>query len=110
MSTRAIVGIISFCIAMTGIFLGNLIQTMMIGEINRKRQDGNLVFLPRLHVPENSEDIPRVSPIISEWLSSHMRIRRNGSRHYQDDWCGDCISRHRLNRVWAGGRLLRCLH
>jgi len=43
MSTRAIAGIISFCLAMTGIFLGNLVQTMMIGEINRKRQDGNLV-------------------------------------------------------------------
>ena len=43
MSTRAITGIISFCVAMTGIFLGNLVQTMMIGEINRKRQDGNLV-------------------------------------------------------------------
>ena len=37
------IGIVSFCLAMTGIFLGNMFQTMMIGEINRKRQDGNLI-------------------------------------------------------------------
>jgi hypothetical protein len=43
MSTRAIIGIISFCLAMTGLFLANMLLTMMIGEINRKRQDGNLV-------------------------------------------------------------------
>jgi hypothetical protein len=43
MSARAIAGIISFSIAMTVIFLGNMVQTMMIGEINRKRQEGNLV-------------------------------------------------------------------
>jgi hypothetical protein len=43
MSTRAITGIISFCIAMTGIFLANMFLMMMIGEINRKRPDGNLV-------------------------------------------------------------------
>ena len=43
MSTRAITGIISFCIAMTGLFLANMFLTIMIGEINRKRQDGNLV-------------------------------------------------------------------
>jgi hypothetical protein len=43
MSARAIIGIISFCIAMTGVFLGNITLIMMIGEINRKRQEGNLV-------------------------------------------------------------------
>ena len=43
MSARVITGIISFCIAMTGLFSANMLLTMMIGEINRKRQDGNLV-------------------------------------------------------------------
>ena len=43
LSARIIIGIISFCLAITGIFLGNMVQTMMIGEINRKRQDGNLI-------------------------------------------------------------------
>ncbi len=28
---------------MSGLFLANIFGTMMIGEINRKRQDGNLV-------------------------------------------------------------------
>jgi hypothetical protein len=43
MSTRAIIGIIFFCVAMTGAFLGNMTLIMMIGEINRKRQEGNLI-------------------------------------------------------------------
>jgi hypothetical protein len=43
MSTRVIAGIISLCVALTGLFLANMFLTMMIGEINRKRQDGNLV-------------------------------------------------------------------
>lgn len=43
MSERLIVGIVSFCFAMSGLFLANMFLTMMIGEINRKRQEGNLV-------------------------------------------------------------------
>ena len=43
MSTRLIVAIVSFCVGMTGVFLGNMFTVMMIGEINRKRQDGNQV-------------------------------------------------------------------
>ncbi|HLH33670.1 MAG TPA: hypothetical protein VKX41_03285 [Alloacidobacterium sp.] len=43
LNTRVITGVISFCIAMTGLFLANMYLTMMIGEINRKRQDGSLV-------------------------------------------------------------------
>lgn len=44
MSERLIVGmILSFCFAMSGAFLANMFLTMMIGEINRKRQGGNLV-------------------------------------------------------------------
>jgi len=43
MSPKVIAGIIAFCIAMSGVILANMFLTMMIGEINRKRQDGNLV-------------------------------------------------------------------
>jgi hypothetical protein len=43
MSPRAITGIVSFCVALTGLFLSNMFLFMMIGEINRKRQEGNLV-------------------------------------------------------------------
>jgi hypothetical protein len=43
MSARTIIGIIFFCVAMTGAFLGNMTLIMMIGEINRKRQEGNLI-------------------------------------------------------------------
>jgi hypothetical protein len=62
LSARTMIGIVLFCLAMTGIFLGNMFQTMMIGEINRKRQDGNLISyvgytFRRLHVSQNNENI-----------------------------------------------------
>lgn len=43
MSERAIAGIVSFCFVLTGLFLANMFLMMMIGEINRKREEGNLV-------------------------------------------------------------------
>ena len=42
-TARAVTGIVSFCIAVTCLVLANIFLTMMIGEINRKRQDGDLV-------------------------------------------------------------------
>lgn len=42
-NTRFVIGVVSFGLALTGMFLGNMFLVMMIGEINRKRQDGNLV-------------------------------------------------------------------
>jgi len=42
-STRLIVGIASACAAMTGLILANMFLYMMIGEINRNRNEGNLV-------------------------------------------------------------------
>ena len=43
MSGRAICAVVSFCVAMSGVFLANMFLTMMIGEINRKRPEGNLI-------------------------------------------------------------------
>ena len=43
LSTTAIVLIILFCLGVSAIFLCNLFLTMMIGEINRKREEGNLI-------------------------------------------------------------------
>ena len=43
MSTGAVVGIVLFSVALSAIVLANLFLTMMIGEINRKRSDDNLV-------------------------------------------------------------------
>jgi hypothetical protein len=43
LTARTVIGIISFCVAMTGLFLANMFLFMMIGAINRKRRDGNLV-------------------------------------------------------------------
>jgi hypothetical protein len=43
MSARVLTGIILFCVSMTGVFLGNLFLFMMIGEVNRKRPDGEQI-------------------------------------------------------------------
>ena len=43
MSGRVIIGIAAFCIAGTAVFLGNMLTMIMIGEINRKRREGDLV-------------------------------------------------------------------
>jgi len=43
MSGRVIIGIFAFCIAGAGVFLGNMLTTTMIAEINRKRREGDLV-------------------------------------------------------------------
>ncbi|MGB6774342.1 MAG: hypothetical protein WBD25_15545 [Terriglobales bacterium] len=43
MSTRMLIGIVLFCVAMTSVFLGNLFFFMMIGEVNRKRPDGEQI-------------------------------------------------------------------
>lgn len=42
-STGVVAGIILFCVALSAAFLANLFVTMMIGEINRKRQEGDLI-------------------------------------------------------------------
>lgn len=39
MNLRLIIGILSFCLAMTGTFVGNMLGMAMIGEINRKRKN-----------------------------------------------------------------------
>jgi hypothetical protein len=43
LNTRLIAGSVSFCLALTGLFVANMFLTMMIGEINRRRQEGSLV-------------------------------------------------------------------
>lgn len=43
LSTRLFITAASLCVAMTGIVLGNLLLYMMIGEINRKREEPDLV-------------------------------------------------------------------
>jgi hypothetical protein len=43
MSIVIIVGVVSFVAALSGVVLANMFLIMMIGEINRKRQDNDLV-------------------------------------------------------------------
>ena len=43
MSTRLIIGIASLCAVITCLIVANMFLFMMIGEINRKREEGNYV-------------------------------------------------------------------
>ena len=38
-----VIGIIAFCLALSGVISANMFVIMMIGEINRKREDGKLI-------------------------------------------------------------------
>ena len=38
-----VIGIIAFCAALSGTILAKMFVIMMIGEINRKREDGKLI-------------------------------------------------------------------
>lgn len=60
MNPRIVGGVLCFCAAMSGLFLANMFLTMMIGEINRKRQDGSLVS----YIGFNG---PRILRICSEY-------------------------------------------
>jgi hypothetical protein len=43
LSARVLIDVAAFRIAGTGVFLGNMLTMMMIGEVNRKRQESDLV-------------------------------------------------------------------
>ena len=43
MSTRALVGISLFCVAISALVLANLFLTKMIREVNRNRQESDLI-------------------------------------------------------------------
>jgi len=64
LSERAIAGIISFCFALTGLFVANILLVMMIGEINRKRQGAKLVSYIGF-------TFPKMLRIFSEYRSSY---------------------------------------
>lgn len=70
MNLWLIIGIIAFCAALSGVILANMFVIMMIGEINRKREDGKLIsyfgFTP-----------PKVLRIFSEYRRSYP----NGKLH-----------------------------
>ena len=43
MKVWLVIGIIAFGVAMTGVISANIFMTLMIGEINRKREDGKQI-------------------------------------------------------------------
>jgi hypothetical protein len=63
-NTRVITAIISFCFTLTGLFLANMLLTMMIGEINRKKQAGSLVSYVGF-------TFPKILRIFSEYRTSY---------------------------------------
>ena len=70
MSAQLILRLVSLSVAITGLVVANLFLTMMIGEINRKRQEGNLVSYFGF-------TFPKVQQIFREYRSSYP----NGTKH-----------------------------
>jgi hypothetical protein len=70
MSARVITGIVSLCVVVTGLFLANMFLTMMIGEINCKRQEGSLLSYFGF-------TFPKMVRIFGEYRSSYP----NGNMH-----------------------------
>jgi tellurite resistance protein TehA-like permease len=64
LSPRTITGIVSLCVAITGLFVANIYLTMMIGELNRKRQDGS-------HVSYVGFTFPKILRIFGEYRRSY---------------------------------------
>lgn len=70
MNTKVILGVVSFCVAMTGLILANMFLMMMVGDINRRREDGNLVSYFGF-------TFPKMRRIFDEYRSSYP----TGSKH-----------------------------
>lgn len=70
MNTRVVVSVVSFCLAMTGLILANMLLMMMIGEINRKRRDGSLISYFGF-------TFPKMRRIFDEYRSSYP----TGNKH-----------------------------
>ena len=68
MTARILAGLISFSIMVSGLVFSGLFQTMMIGEINRKREDGNLVSY-------FGSTLPKTLRIFSEYRQSYPEGR-----------------------------------
>lgn len=70
MNRWLVIGIIAFCVALSGVILANMFVIMMIGEINRKKEEGSLIsyfgFSP-----------PKVMQIFTEYRSLYP----NGKLH-----------------------------
>lgn len=66
LNARVITGVISFGLTLTGLFLANMFLTMMIGEINRKRQDGSLISYLTF-------TFPKTLRIFGEYRSSYPK-------------------------------------
>ncbi len=43
MNLWLVIGIIAFCAALSGVILANMFVIILIGEINRKKEDGRLI-------------------------------------------------------------------
>ncbi len=70
MSQHLVVGLVSFSLALTGLFLTNLFLVMMVGEINRKRVEGN-------QVSYFGYTFPKIVRIFNEYRSSHPEGKKH---------------------------------
>jgi hypothetical protein len=87
LSTRLITGIVSFCFALTGLFVANMVLTMMIGEINRKRQEGSLVSYLGFSFPKILRIFGAYRHLYPRWKDARLCF---GSFCYSATWLNRC--------------------
>lgn len=66
MSIRLVVLIVSFCLGLSGALVGNVLFVAMIGEVNRKRRDGDTLSYFGF-------DFPKLDQVSSEYRNAYPR-------------------------------------
>lgn len=66
MSIRVVILIVSFCLGLSGALVGNLLFVAMIGEVNRKRRDGDTLSYFGF-------DFPKLDLVLREYRSAYPR-------------------------------------
>src|SRR5690349_11548097 len=81
-----VIGIIAFGLALSGVILANMFVIMMIGEINRKREDGKLIsyfgFTPpkTMRIFDDELEFLLCQQLYDLWVPDGQRKTRAGNK------------------------------
>jgi hypothetical protein len=70
MNLWLVIGIIAFCVALSGVIMANMFVIRMIGEINRKNEDGRPI-----------SDVGFTPPKVVRIFTEYRRLYPDGSLH-----------------------------
>jgi hypothetical protein len=76
MNLRIVIGIIAFCAALSGVILANMFVNIMIGEINRKKEDGRLISYFGFTSPKVQRIFAEYRRLYRSWQAAHLCFGR----------------------------------